>query len=212
MQASTWQLMSRSAASAAISATGSMTPCGYCGAEATTRTVLSSMAAAIASTSARQSGSHWDPAALEAEVVGALLERGVGRGGQHDVGPLDPALGPAPLAGGLDGEEDALGPAGRHEAGGVGTTVQPSRHDVDDVLLHATQAREGVGVQGVLGHVPAVGLLGHGLDLRPRGVGERQGPAVPPADVASPQVLEPGQHLIGRLAVLWQRRSHGGAR
>jgi hypothetical protein len=47
--------MSRAAASAAISSIGSMTPCGYCGAEPTTSTVFSSIAASIAATSARQS-------------------------------------------------------------------------------------------------------------------------------------------------------------
>ncbi len=41
MHASTWQLMSRSAATAAIASIGSITPCGYCGAEPTTSTVLS---------------------------------------------------------------------------------------------------------------------------------------------------------------------------
>src|SRR4029077_12492626 len=55
MQASTWQLMSRRAASAAISGIGSITPCGYCGADPTSNTVLSSMAASIAAASARQS-------------------------------------------------------------------------------------------------------------------------------------------------------------
>ena len=53
MHASTWQSAPAPAASAAISATGSITPCGYCGADATTSTVWSVIAAAIASTSAR---------------------------------------------------------------------------------------------------------------------------------------------------------------
>ncbi len=54
MQASTWQRMPRSAASAAISVTGSTTPWAYEGAEATTSTVVSSMAAAMAAGSARR--------------------------------------------------------------------------------------------------------------------------------------------------------------
>ncbi len=55
MHASTWQLMPRSAAMAATSSTGSTTPWGYCGAEATMRAVSASTAAAIAAGSARQS-------------------------------------------------------------------------------------------------------------------------------------------------------------
>ena len=55
MHASTWQLASTVAASAAISGIGSTTPCGYCGAEPTTSTVFGPTAAAMASTSAVQS-------------------------------------------------------------------------------------------------------------------------------------------------------------
>ena len=55
MQASTWHHAPTLAASSAIAAIGSTTPCGYCGAEPTTSTVWSSTAAAIASTSAVQS-------------------------------------------------------------------------------------------------------------------------------------------------------------
>ena len=55
MQASTWQGRPQRSASAAISATGSITPCGYCGAEATRSTVLGETASAMAAGSARQS-------------------------------------------------------------------------------------------------------------------------------------------------------------
>ncbi len=56
MHASTWQRTPRAAAAAAISGTGSTTPCAYDGADATTSTVLSSIAAAMAAASARKSG------------------------------------------------------------------------------------------------------------------------------------------------------------
>ena len=56
MQASTWQRTPRAAAAAAISVTGSTTPWAYDGALATTSTVSSSMASAIAAASARKSG------------------------------------------------------------------------------------------------------------------------------------------------------------
>ena len=48
MQASTWQEAPTELAMADISATGSTTPCGYCGAEATTRAVRSDTASANA--------------------------------------------------------------------------------------------------------------------------------------------------------------------
>ena len=53
MHASTWQRMPRSAAIAASSGMGSITPCAYDGAEPTTRTVEASTAAVMAGTSAR---------------------------------------------------------------------------------------------------------------------------------------------------------------
>ena len=52
-QASTWQPTPRSAASAAISGIGSITPCGKPGADPTTTAVRSVTAAASASVSAR---------------------------------------------------------------------------------------------------------------------------------------------------------------
>ena len=53
MHASRWQSTSFSAAIAASSSMGSMTPCAYEGAETTTNAVRSSIAALVASTSAR---------------------------------------------------------------------------------------------------------------------------------------------------------------
>jgi hypothetical protein len=53
MHASTWHRTPARAAAAAISGTGSTTPCAYEGALATTSTVSASIAAAIRSASAR---------------------------------------------------------------------------------------------------------------------------------------------------------------
>jgi hypothetical protein len=55
MHASVWKFAPHSEASAARSGIGSITPCGYCGAESTMSTVFAVISAAIASTSARQS-------------------------------------------------------------------------------------------------------------------------------------------------------------
>ena len=150
MQASTWQLTPWSAAMAAMSATGSMTPWGYCGAEATSRTVSSSPALAMASGSALKSRADVDAALLEAEVVAGLGEGGVGRGGQHDVPALDPALLALQL-GGEHGEHERLGAAAGEEAreavahvvaGVDGAARQQPRAPGDDVVGHGPQARE----------------------------------------------------------------------
>ena len=52
---------------------------------------------------------HRDPTALDTEVVAPLLERGVGTGGQDDVGRSDPLLAAPPLAGRLHRHQQALG-------------------------------------------------------------------------------------------------------
>ncbi len=62
MQASVWKFAPASAARAASSGMGSMTPCGYCGALPTTSTVFLLTNSAMPSTSARQSsrtGTWW---------------------------------------------------------------------------------------------------------------------------------------------------------
>ena len=75
--------MPRSRASADSSSIGSITPCGYDGAEPTTSTVRSSIAAAMAPASARMSGPTGTLHGLDAEVVRGLVERRV-RGGGED--------------------------------------------------------------------------------------------------------------------------------
>ena len=57
MQASTWQRIPRRNASAAMSAIGSITPCGYVGADPTTMIVSSVHAAASARPATRKSAS-----------------------------------------------------------------------------------------------------------------------------------------------------------
>ena len=143
MQASVWKLAPTSAASAASSGIGSITPCGYCGALPTTSTVFSLTQAAMASTSARQSSRTGTLCTCSAEVVGGLVEGGVGAGRQHHLGRGDAPLLAAALAGGLHRAEDALGAAGGHEPGRVGA-VEEVGGDADHLRLDLGQAREGV--------------------------------------------------------------------
>ena len=93
MQASVWKLALASAARAASSGIGSITPWGYWGAEPTTSTVRSSMRSAAASTSARQSAPTGTLRTSKPEVVRGLVEGGVGAHRQ-DHG----RVGDAPLA------------------------------------------------------------------------------------------------------------------
>ena len=146
----------------------------------------------------------------DAEVGGALLEGRVGAGRQHHVRLRDAALGPGPVAGGLDGHQDALGPAGRQEPRRLRPAPQPARHHVEDVGLQHLQAGEGVGVERVLAHEPGVGLGLEGQDLVAGVVGEGEGAAVPPAHVVGPHRLQPGQHLGGGESLGGQRHSGAG--
>ena len=102
-------------ASSASSGIGSMTPCGYCGAEPTTSAVFSLTRAAIASTSARKSARTGTLCTRSAEVVRALVERGVRALGEDDLGFGDTALVARPFPRRLHREQDALGSARRHE-------------------------------------------------------------------------------------------------
>ena len=110
--------------------------------------------------------SHGDAAVLEAEVVGAF-SNAAWADGEYDVRPADAPLDQAPLPGGFDGEEDALGAAGGHERRPP-AAVEPAAHDGDDVLLDPPEARERIRVERVLGHEAAVRVLGHRADLGQR--------------------------------------------
>ncbi len=128
-------------ASAAISGIGSMTPCGYCGAEPTTSTVFSFTAAAIASTSARQS-------ARTGVVVHAHAEQAPpcgtprARSRRHHLRRGDAALGRPRSRRRLHRHQDALGTARRHEPGRVVGAVNRPAHMRDDL---ATGSRRGSG-------------------------------------------------------------------
>ena len=84
MHASTWQRTPAAWAAVAIWVTGSTTPCAYEGAEATTSTVSSAIAAVIADGTARPVVRiDLDEDRAYAEVVRRLVERPVRRRGQH---------------------------------------------------------------------------------------------------------------------------------
>ena len=106
----------RAAAAAAIGATGSMTPWAYDGADATTSTVPSSMAAAIGlgvGALRRRDRRRRGPARRRSSARPCGRPRAPSSaapsGGAGDLGPR--------VTGGLDGEQDRLGAARRDDAG-----------------------------------------------------------------------------------------------
>src|SRR3954469_17106010 len=155
--------MSRSAAAAAISEIGSITPCGYCGAEPTSSTVLSSIAFAIASTSALKSGRT--SMRRGAEVVELLVERRVRGHRQDDVRLVHVALVRGAALRGFDRNQDRLGTTRAQEAGGALVTGEEGRREVEDVVRHAPQRRERVRVQRVVPQVRVVRLSENVFEL-----------------------------------------------
>ena len=145
-------------------------------------------------------GADRNAPALQPEVLAALLERGVRRGGQHHVRLGDAALGAAPFACRLHRQQDALGAAGRHEAGSLLAGLQPLADHRHDLGLDGPQARERIGVQRVLRRVAAVGLLGDGQHVGTGVVDERERPPVAPAHVVSLELVEVGEDRLRRHA------------
>ena len=138
---------------------------------------------------------------LDAEEVGALVERRVTALGDDHLGPVDAAFVVVPLTGGQHGAQDRLGAARGHEAGGV-RSVQEVRRPGDDLLLDLSEARERRGVQRVLVEIELRGLLG---DLVHRGaavVDHPEGPAVLPADVTGALADQLGDDVVDRPALL----------
>ena len=160
MQASTWQSTPRAAAAAAISATGSITPWAYEGAEATTSAVRSVERGGHGGrVGAEGDGVDGDDDRFDAQVGGGLVEGGVGGGRQHQLGCGDPAYGPGVVAGGLDGEQDALRAAAGERALGAGGAEQGGDR-ADHVVLQPGHAREDRGVEPVDGRERGVRLGG----------------------------------------------------
>ena len=170
------------------------------------------MASAIASTSARKSSRTGDAARLDAEVLARLVEGGVGRHRQHDVGRVHVALVRGSHLGGLHRHEDRLGAAGREEPREIVVDVVAAEQrggDLDDIVRHAPQRREDVGVQRV---VPQVRVVGRGGQLLERLVGMEDQPehaAVPEVLVVDLERLELAQHVVGG-APLRRKLPHKG--
>ena len=113
--------------------------------------------------------------------------------GRHDhLGLGDAALLAAALACGLHRAEDALRAAGGHEAGDVVVAVEQVGGDAHDVALDATEARERLGVQGVVVEEHPGDGLHHRVGLGTGVVDHAEGLAVLPAHIA-------GAHLGQRL-------------
>ena len=122
----------------------------------------------------------------------------MGAGGQHHVRAFDALLATTTLTRGLHREQQALGAAGGHEAGGIGAALEPVGHDADDLALDATQARERIRVEGVLGAEATVCLLGDRDHVVAGVVGERERPALTPPHVVLLHLVEPSEHVVSR--------------
>jgi hypothetical protein len=101
--------------------------------------------------------------------VTGLVEGSVGSGGQEhlrflDVGPV----GPGPVAGGLDRQDDALGAAGGEVAGHLLVAVEMGGGHGDHLVLQAQHAGVDGEVQGVLGEEAGVDRLGNLVGLLAR--------------------------------------------
>jgi hypothetical protein len=117
---------------------------------------------------------------------------------QDHLGRADAARAAA-LARRLDGEQQALGPAGRHEAGGFVAAVEEPGDRGDDVGLKAREAREGRGVEGIRREEPRVRLRREREHLGAGVIGEAEGAPRLPVDVRAGQLVELGEDVGGGL-------------
>ena len=150
-------------------------------------------------------GAHRRLAHGQAEVVRRLVERGVGRLGQHDLRLGDPTLLRGPLTGGEHGAEDRLGAAAREEPGHVGVTVQEARRPADRVGLDLPQRRERLRVERVLVQEERCRRFRDRVDRRAAVVHQTERAAVLPPHVVGTQRDEVGDHVVDRPAVLCER-------
>ena len=201
----------RRGAAAAISVTGSTTPWAYDGALATTSTVRSSIAAAIAAASARKSAPTGHQHRLDAEVVRGLVERRVRGGGQHHGRAARRRAGsrarPARPAGSTRCPPDVTVPTAPS-----GASSRPAG-EPDELVLHPEQAGEGGRVEGV-----GAGVRRHGLAADPVHLGVAavvhvgQRAAAVDGQVARLQRTQPveGVHVSGLMS--WPPWSRGRRR
>jgi len=87
---------------------------------------------------------------FEPEVVGGLIQRGMGGVGRDDAGALEAGPGCAgPLPHGGDGKEDALGAAAGEDAGSAGAAEEVGDR-FEDLRFHAGEAGEDADAEAVL--------------------------------------------------------------
>ena len=120
--------------------------------------------------------------------MGGLVEGGVGAGRHDHLRLGDAPLLAAPLAGGLHRAEDALGAAGGHEAGDVVVAVEQVGGDARRRRSGCGQARERLGVEGVVVEEHLGDRLHHRVRLGSGVVDHAEGLAVLPAHVAGAQL------------------------
>ena len=106
-----------------------------------------------------------------------------------------PRLGAGPVAGGLDGHEDAFGAAGGHVASGLGMAEEVRRHG-DDLGLELLEALEGGGAEAVGVEGGGVGLLEDLRDVVAGEVDEGEDLAAAPVGVAGDGFVEAGGEVF----------------
>ena len=177
---------SHRAASAAMAGIGSTTPCGYCGAEPTTSTVLSSTHAAMASTSAASrrarapcgSGGRTGGRALW-NAAWALSATTISRRRM-------PRSATPTLAGGLHRAQDRLGAAAGEEARrGVAPWSRSAVQPTTSYWIAPSDGNASV-FERVLVQVHRGRPFGDLVHARPTVVDHAERPPVLPADVARP--------------------------
>ena len=127
---------------------------------------------------------------LEPEIVGALVEGGMGGDRQHDLGRRDLLGGARPIPRGLDGQHAAFGAATGEIADHIFVAALHGGRDRDQLALHAREAGIDGGIERVLSEVLHIGALGDALDVRPAVIDIGQRLAFAPRHVAISEMGE----------------------
>ncbi len=161
-------------------------------------------------------GADSHPSRLDVEVVGGLLEGGVGTGGHHHVGASDASLRPTPVPSRLGRLQQGLGAPGGQVATDAGPAIlgelvgpEEAGGYRDDVPLHPSQAGKDRGVERVLRRVHGGGPLEQAVDVVAGRIDQAEHAPTAPIAVVRAELAHPGQHLVGIESMSWQAAVSG---